>query len=586
MPEQKQNIITVEVEDYYHVGSFHRNIPRKNWYRFEKRIEQNTMRALALLDEFNIKATFFVLGWVADALPEVIREISDRGHDIASKGYHHQPVRHLSPGELREELAQGREALEAATGREVLGYRVAHGWLRPSDLWVLDVLAEEGYHYDSSIGLMFRRFASEKWRRWVHKHRCGEKEIWEFPLSSWNLGGLFFPIAGGNYYRQFPHTFLKVAVDKWHRKYDAPFVMYFHIWELDPTQPRINSGSVLTNIRHYRNLDKMSWVLRDYFRKYPFTSIAHYLGYAPESVRQRQAVTRASMAVPSHLPPMFKTTAAAQPRTDVSIVIPCFNEESNLRYLANTLESVEQTLSDRYNVQFIFVDDGSADGTSGELKLLYGSKENCQILRHPENQGVAAAILTGIRHATTEIVCSMDCDCTYDPHELSEMIPMLGEDIALVTASPYHPNGTVQNVPAWRLMLSKASSVLYRLVLTQKLWTYTSCFRVYRRSWIMSIRPKHGGFLGVAEILGHLSFRGGKIVEYPATLEVRLLGQSKMKIIKTIVGHLRLLADFTIYRFLGTAPDAAADLGVSESAYGTTQSTTTSLRRNHARAKE
>ena len=123
----------------------------------------------------------------------------------------------------------------------------------------------------------------------------------------------------------------------------------------------------------------------------------------------------------------------------------------------------------------------------------------------------AAAILTGVRHARTELVASIDCDCTYDPHELARMIPLMADDVDVVTASPYHPDGQVRNVPGWRLLLSKGSSFLYRRVLRQKLHTYTSCFRLYRRSAVADVELREGGFLGVAELLGRLDLRGSRV---------------------------------------------------------------------------
>jgi glycosyltransferase involved in cell wall biosynthesis len=146
----------------------------------------------------------------------------------------------------------------------------------------------------------------------------------------------------------------------------------------------------------------------------------------------------------------------AQPpdRTAVSVVVPCFNEQESLPYLANTLRSVVRTLGDRYDFSFIFVDDCSADQTWQTLHAVFGVTPRCTFVRHERNRGVAAAIQTGLRAASTDIVCSMDCDCTYDPHELGRMIPLLAEDVDVVTASPYHPLGRVKNVPRWRLFLS------------------------------------------------------------------------------------------------------------------------------------
>lgn len=558
----KQHLLTVLLEDYFHVGAFNRFIQRGQWYRFETRFEQNTLKALDLLDRFNIKATFFVLGWIADQSPELVKEVARRGHEIASRGYYHRTIRQMTPTEFREDLQRSREALERASGTKILGYRAAHRLSATSDLWALDVLAEEGYAYDSSFVPDARTTHQEPRLRFAHQHRHGEKDIWEFPVSTFKVGRWMVPIAGGNYFRQIPHTLLRHAVDHWHRSYDAPFVMYFHVWELDPEQPRINAASRIDRIRHYRKLDKMEWVLQEYFSKYPFVGGAEYLGLntsldendahatskiqAPAQARIEPRVVAeisSGVQVSSQIQatPGVSQLSTSNGRTPVSIVVPCFNEELALHYLSNTLKSVEAELEKDYDLRLIFIDDCSTDKTWNSLHDLFGAKANCKLLRHEQNRGVAASILTGIRAAETEIVCSIDCDCTYDPHELRQMIPLLTDDTDLVTASPYHPQGAVRNVPSWRLSLSKASSFLYRQVLRQKLFTYTSCFRTYRRSAVVDLKVKESGFLGVAEMLGRLDLSGAKIVEYPATLEVRLFGWSKMKILRTIAGHLRLL---------------------------------------------
>jgi polysaccharide deacetylase family protein (PEP-CTERM system associated) len=547
-------LLTVGVEDYYQVGSFAGLIQRENWYRFETRIARNTQKTLDLLGAFGVRATFFVLGCVADAMPEVVREIAARGHEVASSGYWHRTIRQMSPAELREDLQRSREALERATGRRVLGHRVPH-FLGPKDLWALDVVAEEGYAYDSSVRPMLRDFAAEPWRHAVHRHAAGGRVLWEIPPSAWTFGGLALPLAGGNYFRQLPHTLVKPLVRRWHRRHDAPFVMYFHIWELDPEQPMLNTGSRLTRIRHYRNLDKMEWVLEDYFRTFPVSGIAEYL-----ELEQGPAEPKAEPVAPAPVPvvhpsvhPSVKSEAAAGvPPVPVTVVIPCYNEEQSLEYLSNTLRSVAVWLRKKnYETFYVFIDDGSQDGTWGLLNRLFGTRRNCTLLRHDRNRGVTAAILTGVRAAKTEIVCSIDCDCTYDPHGLVEMIAQLTDGVDLVTASPYHPSGQVLNVPAWRLSLSRGASFLYRRVLRQKLHTYTSCFRVYRRRAVADLPVRESGFLGVAEILARLDLQGSTVVEHPATLEVRLLGASKMKILRTVTGHLRLLGRLAALRVSG-----------------------------------
>ena len=570
-PAEKRHLLTVMLEDYFHVEAFNGLIQRSQWDRFETRLEKNTLRALDLLDRNNVKATFFVLGWVADKHPEIVGEVARRGHEVASRGLYHRSTRRMTPDEFRDDLARSRDAVEHASGKKVLGYRAARRWTSPEDLWALDILAEEGYAYDSSLVPLDRAFNAEPWRRFAHEQQVGEKTIWEFPVSTTNLFGWRVPIAGGNYLRQFPHTLVKRAVARWHEKYDAPFVMYTHVWELDPEQPRISSASHLTKIRHYRNLGKMAWVLEDYFSEYSFVGVADYLGLntaldatpaaeagtalAPDAVSlidRRKPVLPVS--INTETPPAAVAAATSNARrTPVSIVVPCYNEELILPYLSNTLRSVTDALQKEYDLRFIFVDDGSRDKTLASLEQLFGSLPHCSIVHHKKNLGVAASILDGIRHAETEIVCSIDCDCTYDPHELRNMIPLLTADAAMVTASPYHPQGRVRNVPQWRLGLSKGASFLYRHTLTQQLHTYTSCFRVYRRDAVVDLRLREAGFLGVAEILGRLDLRGERIVEYPATLEVRLFGQSKMKVLKTIVGHLQLLTRLLALRVQGNA---------------------------------
>jgi len=549
----KRHLLTIALEDYYHVGAFNRLIQRGEWYRFETRLERSARNTLDLLDEFGIQATFFALGWVADTLPELVREIGDRGHEIASKGYYHRNIQQLSPNEFREDLARSREALQKASGQRILGYRVADLWFRPSDLWALDVLTEQGYEYDSSIAPALRSYASEPWRRFAHVHQFGDKSLWEFPISTANVFGWSVPIAGGNYFRQFPPAVVRRAVAGWDRSYTAPFVMYFHTWEMDPEQPKISAAPFLQRVRTYRNLDKMPGILRYYFSRYRLTGIADYLGLgtaAPAARASRPAASRQREQV--HVtPPQPPEPVNVLARTPATVVVPCYNEELILPYLANTLRSVEQKLGDRFDLRFVFVDDASADGTWDALQRIFGAKPNCRLLRHERNRGVAAGVMTGLRGADTEIVCSIDCDCTYDPHELGRMIPLLTDGVDLVTASPYHLEGGVRNVPHWRLAASKQLSALYRLVLHHKLATYTSCFRVYRRSAAAGLVLDRGGFLGVAEMLARLDLRGSKIVEFPTTLEVRMLGRSKMKVLRTIVGHLGLLASLVRLRITG-----------------------------------
>lgn len=542
IPAQNRHILTISLEDYFQVLTFRKLIPREQWTRFDTRLERNTQRVLDLLDRFGIRATFFVLGWIADRRPDIVREVAKRGHEVASKGYYPTSFRGSSPEELRDNLTRARDALEAATGRRVVGCRIPQTQFGREDLWALDLIAEENYRYDSSMVPSFWSFRSEPWRRFVHQHRYGDKILWEFPISTYRFLGCNLPMSGGNYIRQFPTKMVRRLANRWTQNTTSPLVMYFHVWELDPEQVRIDGAPALSRIRHYRNLDRMARVWEEYFRTYHFVSIAEHMGL---DLTGDQVPARVSREAEAAVPYVVQTSPEA--RTAVTVVVPCYNEERILPYLANTLRSVRESL-DEYQLSFLFVDDGSTDRTQELLDSLFASWANCKVVRHPRNLGVAAAIMTGIRHAETEIVCSIDCDCTYDPHALKEMIPKLAAGVDVVTASPYHPLGHVRNVPGWRLGLSKVSSFLYRRVLRQKLYTYTSCFRVYRRAALRDLDLRNGHFIGVAEMLGMLDLQHAQIVEHPATLEVRLIGRSKMKVVKAAAGHLALMARLLLLR--------------------------------------
>lgn len=550
--EPRQNILTVALEDYFQVGAFNRFVQRNQWYRFESRLERNTERTLALLAQHDAKATFFALGWVAAKFPELLRKVADAGHEVAVKGYYHRGIHDMTPEEFETDALRAKAAAEAATGRPVRGYRLADGWLKSDELWALDRLAAIGFRYDSSIAPMRGNFADEPGRAIVHEHAPG---LWEVPISTASVLGMRVPVAGGNYLRQLPEFLTRRAQAHWLTEHTGPLVAYFHAWELDPDQPRLSIGGRLTQLRHYRNLHRMEDRLGRLLARHRFTSVADYLKLPAETSKVTFTPHRSEFDTDRiEVSPLNRDDL-----TPVSVVVPCFNEEDVLPYLTRTLDRVAGALADRYDLRFILVDDGSTDRTWDALSATFASRTNFTLVRHEVNKGVSAAIMTGIRAADTEIVCSMDCDCTYDPLELGNMIPKLTPGVDLVTASPYHPLGAVRNVPAWRLVLSKGASWLYRRVLRQKLHTYTSCFRVYRKSAVAKLDVKNGRFLGVAELAGRLDLAGGVIVEHPATLEVRMLGRSKIKTVRTVIGHLGLMAKLMAAR-LRSAPSPSADL--------------------------
>lgn len=545
--ERPANILTINLEDYYQVAAFQNLITRDQWYRFETRLNSSVEGTLRLLDELDCRATFFVLGWIAEKWPNLVRTVSEAGHEVASRGFVHRDLETLTREQFREDAIQARQAIEAATGRKVLGYRLSDGWLRENQLWVLDVLRQEDHDYDSSVLPSLRRFHTEE-QASVAVHETPSGSIWEVPLSSRKIAGLRVPIAGGNYFRQFPSGFVRKSVNQ--RINDTePFVLYFHCWELDAGQPRINGAGTMAKVRHYRNLERVEPMLRDFITGNSFGPVAEYLGLDAKQPAETQ-----KDRVPPHPEKIVLEPVVRSDRKRVSVVVPCYNEEKTVPYLANTLESVAATLSQTCDPHFILIDDKSTDATWETLQRTFFDQSLYSLVQHEKNQGVSAAIMTGVRAAESEIVCSIDCDCSYDPHELRNMIPLMEEGVDLVTASPYHPQGRVRNVPRWRLFLSWTLSAMYRLLLGRNMYTWTSCCRVYRKSVVGRLELEETGFLGTAELVAKLCLAGSRIVEHPATLEVRIFGESKMKTFRTIVGHLRLLCRVLRMRLTGVSP--------------------------------
>jgi len=543
-----RHILTVSVEDYFHAGVFDKSFEERHWSRFQPRLERNIRSTLELLSDHGAKATFFVLGCIADEQPQLIRWIVEEGHEVASSGYLPSRLDSLSPKSFEEQLERAKVALESAGANRIVGFRAPRNWIKPKNFWALEVLAANGYAYDSSVNPAVSTFRKSPQEPYTHQvlDDGGKPLIWEVPISTVGIGNLRIAISGGNYIRQLPHGMLRMATGWWRKHRQDPLVFYFMPWELDTRQPRFTSVSRLSYLRHYRNLGKTRWVLEHYLDNLKFYGVADHLGIdhgvAEEVIQSPETAAARVPAIRSESPD----------RIGVSIVIPLYNEEANLQYLRRTLEQLREFLADTYDLEILLVDDGSRDRTWSESKRLFGQSDCFRLIRHESNRGVAAAIQTGIRSAKNTIVCSMDCDCSYDPFELKKMIPMVDE-ADIVTASPYHPGGGTMHVPAWRLGLSKTLSRLYSLVIGSRLHTFTSCFRVYQKASIADLEIKNPGFLGVAELLILAQFSGARILEYPTTLESRLLGFSKMKTFRTIRGHLRLLAHLTFQRLFGSS---------------------------------
>ncbi len=230
----------------------------------------------------------------------------------------------------------------------------------------------------------------------------------------------------------------------------------------------------------------------------------------------------------------------------VSILIPIFNEEDGVGQLKEKLLGLQDLLQGEYELEFLFIDDGSSDLTVQRLKECFqDSALRTRILEHGVNRGVGAAFRTGFQYAHGNFVCTIDADCTYSPAGLQQLLSALhtsGADIAV--ASPYHPDGGVEGVAAWRLVLSKGCSMLYRLFSPLKLYTYTSIFRAYRGEVVRNVNFRGNGFVSASEILIAAGRLGYTVTEVPMVLRARTVGRSKMKVLRTILSHLEMLSSF------------------------------------------
>jgi|694.fasta_scaffold37748_3 dolichol-phosphate mannosyltransferase len=245
---------------------------------------------------------------------------------------------------------------------------------------------------------------------------------------------------------------------------------------------------------------------------------------------------------------MLEQAQPAVATKEVTVVVPCYNEAETMGFLAEKLREMEAEAPNDVRFRYLLVDDGSTDRTWEMMHEHFGHLPEFKLLQHERNSGIMAALKTGIRAAETEWVATIDADCTFDPVKLLDLIEQAKPGVDVVVGSPYHPAGGVENVPAWRLGLSKGASVLYTWLMKTRLYSYTSCFRVYRRSSLEKIEVESNGFVGMAEILWRLDQQGARMVEVPAVLNVRRYGQSKMRTMQVIGEHLGLMRQMAFSR--------------------------------------
>jgi polysaccharide deacetylase family protein (PEP-CTERM system associated) len=313
------NALTIDVEDYFQVHAFSGPIHRKDWDSFEPRVERNTHRILDLLDSHSTqrsavsgqqttpKATFFVLGWIADRFPSLVKEIHKRGHEVACHGYAHKCIFDQTREEFIEDVKRAKVILEDLTGEAILGYRAPSFSITRATLWSLEIICELGFRYDSSIFPVKHDFyglpnaprfpcllsfnATNNVDFKELEYDCDTSysvpdSIIEFPLTTTRLCGYNIPVAGGGYFRLFPYTLTRNLLKGINEKEGRPFIFYIHPWEIDPDIPKIDSVGILSRFRTYVNLNKTENRFKRLLSDFHFSSISESVSKSNERLNE------------------------------------------------------------------------------------------------------------------------------------------------------------------------------------------------------------------------------------------------------------------------------------------------------------
>jgi len=263
------NALTIDVEEHFQVHAFETVVDRSAWDRYPSRVVANTRRILRLLAEYDVQATFFVLGWVADRYPYLVKEIATSGHEVATHGYWHELIYRQTPAEFAADLRQSLEAIgRACVGLQPAGYRAPAFSITQQSLWALEILRDHSIIYDSSIFPLAAhdRYGINGANRFANMI-CDN--LWEFPVSTIRMGKQNLPVAGGGYFRLFPLSITRRAIRSLNKQ-GHPAIIYLHPWEFDPDQPRIPDAPLLSRFRHYVNLDKTESRLQKLLNEFNF----------------------------------------------------------------------------------------------------------------------------------------------------------------------------------------------------------------------------------------------------------------------------------------------------------------------------
>ncbi|MCM0149917.1 XrtA system polysaccharide deacetylase [Photobacterium galatheae] len=269
----KLNAMTVDVEDYFHVSAFSSVIRREDWGKsYPLRVDYSTRQVLDIFAQHNVKATFFVLGWVANACPSLIRTIAAQGHELACHGYAHVKANQQTRNAFFQDVSRGKHLIEDISGKYVHGYRAPSFSIGPSNLWAFDILQALGFTFSSSTyPVRHDHYGCPDWPRFIHLRKEGLVEI---PIPTFQALGTNIPIGGGGYFRLYPYAFSKRLIRRFTERYDQPFCFYFHPWEIDTGQPRISQAPFKSRFRHYLNLEHMAARLHSLLEDFQWSTMS------------------------------------------------------------------------------------------------------------------------------------------------------------------------------------------------------------------------------------------------------------------------------------------------------------------------
>ena len=501
--------LAIDASEWFVDEAWREHVTVRHWRRLPARADVGVRLVLEKLQARSAQATFFVPAALAFRAPELLQGVVEAGHELALSVRSPWPIDQV-PEDKRVAFVRAwedeRAELERVAGVGIHGFSAT--WtVDPGPAWWHADLKKLGFDYDAT------------------------------------------PVRGSNAVAIALLGDLTESLVIGHR---------FSAWQLDAEQPRLMGLPRAVREAHEALLKRGQGLLEG-VSLLANISISQSLGLphratAPIPMSPQEVARRlvdedlaglpevpASARSPGPDRHVLRETSSGSTVPRLAIIVPLKDEEAGVSSLFRELSTVLMALSDIANCEFVIVDDGSTDQTWGLLEKSARNYPRVRLVRHECNRGVAAAIRTGMLATTADWVASIDGDLSYDPMELRAMVPLL-EEADIVTASPYHAQGSVRNVPDWRLFLSRTLSRAYRVLLRSKIATWTSCFRVYRRQSIVHIPIKNGGFLGTAELLVRVLRRGGRVVEHPCVLEARLLGFSKMRVVSVVLDHMRLLA--------------------------------------------